>query len=143
LNHPAGLAVDSLGNLLIADQGSSRIRMVSGGVITTVAGDGTAGFRDGPATSSEVTSPWSVATDSSGNVYIVDCCKIRMVSGGVLTTVAGNGTPGFSGDNGPAISAQFFHPTGVAVDSPGNIYVVDSYNNRVRVLTPGASQPLQ
>jgi hypothetical protein len=115
--------------------------MVSGGVITTVAGDGTSGFRDGPAATAEVTAPSSVATDSSGNVYIVDCCKIRMVSGGVITTVAGNGTPGFSGDNGPAISAQFFHPTGIAIDSSGNIYVVDSYNNRVRVLTPDTPQP--
>ena len=136
LNHPAGVAVDSLGNLFIADQGNSRIRMVSGGVITTVAGDGTYGFRVGPATKAEVTTPSSVATNSSGNVYIVDCCTITMVSGGVLTRVAGNGAAGFSGDNGPAINAQFLHPTGIAVDSSGNIYVVDSYNNRVRVLTP-------
>ena len=109
-------------------------------MITTVAGNGTRGFSgdNGPATSAQLIDPAGVAVDSAGNLYIADACnnRIRKVSNGVITTVAGNGTLGFSGDNGPATSAQLDHPDGVAVDSAGNVYVADSANNRIRVLTP-------
>ncbi len=137
---PTGVAVDSAGNLYIADR--NRIRKVSGGVITTVAGNGTSGFSgdNGPATSAQLSAA-DIAVDSAGNLYIADVFNpgIRKVSDGVIATVAGNGTYGFSGDNGPATSAQLSQPTGVAVDSAGNVYVADSANNRVRLLQP---QPL-
>ena len=110
LASPLGVAVDSAGNLYIADTDNHRIRKVSNGVITTVAGNGTAGFSgdNGPATSAQLNYPAGVAVDSAGNLYIADTDnnRIRKVSNGVITTVAGNGTLGFSGDNGPATSAQ-------------------------------------
>jgi hypothetical protein len=133
----SGVAVDSADNLYIVDV--CRIRKVSDGVITTVAGNGTCGFSgdDGPATSAQLNNPYGIAVDSAGDLYIADGgnYRIRKVSDGVITSVAG-GAGGFSGDNGPATSAQLGYPTGLAVDSAGNIYVVDSDNNRVRLLQP-------
>jgi uncharacterized protein (TIGR03437 family) len=87
--------------------------------------------------------PYGVAVDSAGNLYIADTLngRIRKVSNGVITTIAGNGTYGFSGDNGPATSAQLSRPYGVAVDSAGNVYFSDTDNNRIRVLTPAAGTP--
>jgi uncharacterized protein (TIGR03437 family) len=135
--------VDSAGNLYIADTGNSRIRKVSNGIITTVAGNGGYGFSgdNGPATSAQLYDPYGVAVDSAGNLYIADTLngRIRKVSNGVITTIAGNGTYGFSGDNGPGTSAQLSRPYGVAVDSTGNVYVADRENNRIRVLTPAAA----
>jgi uncharacterized protein (TIGR03437 family) len=146
LADPEGIAVDSAGNLYVADSVDSRIRKVSNGVITTVAGNGTYGFSGdhGPATSAQLTLPVGVAVDSAGNLYIADTANhsIRKVSNGVISTVAGNGTPSFSGDNGPATSAQLATPGGVAVNGAGNVYIGDSGNNRIRVLTPaGAPGP--
>jgi uncharacterized protein (TIGR03437 family) len=133
---PNGVAVDSVGNLYIADSGNSRIRKVSNGVITTVAGSGTWGFSgdNGPATSAQLNSPYSIAVDSAGNLYIADTYnhRIRKVANGMIATVAGNGTQGFSGDSGPATSAQLNAPYGLAVDSAGNLYIADSGNSRVR-----------
>ena len=139
LNAPLGVALDSSGNLYIADERNYRIRKVSGGVISTVAGSGTAGFSgdNGPATSAQLTAPGAIALDSAGALYIADNLRLRKVSGGVISTVAGNGTTGFSGDNGPATSAQFSEIPGVAVDSAGNVYIADASNNRIRILTPG------
>ncbi len=136
---PAGVAVDSAGNLYIADPVSYRVRKVSNGVITTAAGNGTQGFSgdNGPATSAQLSGPTGIAVDSAGNLYIADSGNIRKVSNGVITTVAGNGTQGFSGDNGPAISAQLYGPWGVAIDSAGNLYIADSYNSRIRKVTNG------
>jgi uncharacterized protein (TIGR03437 family) len=137
---PCGVAVDAAGNLYIADTYNQRIRKVSNGVITTVAGNGTYGFSgdNGPATSAQLKGPWGVALDSAGNLYIADTSslRIRKVSNGVIATVAGNGTFGFSGDSGPATGAQLYGPTGVAVDSAGNLYIADEFNDRVRLLTP-------
>ena len=142
LNLPFGVVVDSAGDLYIADLNNHRIRKVSNGVITTVAGNGTPGFSgdNGPATNAQLNEPYGVAVDSAGNLYIGDSANhlVREVSNGVITTVAGNGTFGFSGDNGPATSAQLDHPYGVAVDSAGNVYIAEQGNNRIRLLTPVA-----
>jgi sugar lactone lactonase YvrE len=140
LDRPSGVAVDAAGNLLIADSNNNRIRRVDGttGIITTVAGNGTVGFSGdgGPATSTSLDGPASVAVDAAGNLLIVSNQRIRRVDGttGIITTVAGNGTVGFSGDGGPATSASLFNPSGVAVDSAGNLLIADSSNKRIRRL---------
>jgi hypothetical protein len=116
--------VDSFGNLYIADALNNRVRKVSNGVITTVAGNGIMGYSgdSGPATSAQLNVPTSVAADSAGNIYIADANnnRIRKVSSGVITTVAGNGFYHFGGDNGPASLALFNVPFAVAVDSRRN-----------------------
>ncbi len=141
LHSPAGVAVDPAGNVYIADSGNNRVRKVSNGVITTVAGNGTPGFSGdgGSAVNSQLSDPTGVAVDSNENLYIADYAnnRIREVSAGVITTVAGNGTPGLSGDNGPAINAQVSGPAGVAVDAAGNLYIADSLNGRIRVVSGG------
>ena len=148
LNGPAGIAVDSSGNLYIADSANNRIRMVSGGIITTVAGDGTAGFSGdgGPATSAALNQPTGVAVDSKGNLFIADTNnnRVREVSNGVIGTIAGEGAFGFGGDGGLAIDGLLYYPTRVALDQSGNIYIADSFNNRIRRLTPyaGSTPPL-
>jgi uncharacterized protein (TIGR03437 family) len=143
LDEPWGVAVDATGNLYIADTDNSCIRKVSNRVITTVAGTGTQGFSgdNGPATNAQLNSPWGVAVDPAGNLYVADRNnnRIRKVSGGVITTVAGNGMLGFSGDDGPATSAETYGPTGVAVDSAANVYVAEVGSNRIRILTPVGS----
>jgi len=139
---PEGVAVDAVGNLYIADMGHARVRMVSpSGVITTVAGGGQYGSLGdgGPATSASLTYPVGVAVDAAGNLYIAESVgnRIRKVSpGGIITTVAGNGTQGFSGDDGPATSASLYSPAGVAVDAAGNVYIADTYNTRIRKVSP-------
>jgi len=138
---PGGLAADHAGNLFIADSGNNRIRMVSNGVITTVAGTGSQGYTGdgGPATSAQLWYPTGVAVDSAGSLYIADFGNqcIRKVSGGIITTVAGNGTFGSSGDGGPAVSAQFGFPEGVAVDDAGSLYIADTYNRSIRKVSDG------
>jgi len=138
LNFPAGVAVDSAGNLYIADYNNSVIRKVNtSGIMTTVAGNGTGGYSgdSGPATSAELYLPIGVAVDGTGNLYIADTGnqRIRKVdASGIITTVAGNGTAGYSGDGGLAISAQLDRPTSAAVDSAGNLYIADTGNQRIR-----------
>jgi uncharacterized protein (TIGR03437 family) len=141
-NGPSGVAVDGSGNLYIADQGNQVIRKAAAtGIIATVAGNGTQGYSGdgGPAISAELLCPAGVAVDRSGNLYIADTCNraIRKVAAatGIIATVAGNGTPGYSGDGGPAIDALLEYPTGVAVDGSGNLYIADYGNNKIRKVT--------
>ena len=130
LNVPQAVAVDASGNLYIADTGANGIREVStSGIITTIAGGGSA-LTDGvPAIQAELVGPYDIAIDAAGNLYIADTGtnRIRKVpADGTITTVAGTLTigfePGYSGDGGPATSAELFSPSGVAVDATGNIY---------------------
>src|ERR1035437_10331608 len=141
LRRPIAVTIDSADNLYILDQGNERIRKVSGGTITTVAGNGVFGFSGdgGAATSASLWNPWGVAVDSAGNLYIADTQnnRVRKVSGGTITTVAGNGVAGFSGEGGPATSASLSNPWGLALDSVGNLYIADKGNNRVRKVSGG------
>ena len=141
LNLPQGVAVDAAGNLYIADTSNARIRKVANSLIATVVGTGVAGFSgdNGPATGAQLNQPQSVAVDASGNVYVADTGnnRIREISGGTIVTVAGNGTAGFSGDNGRATNAQLNQPKGVAVDAAGNLYIADTGNNRIREVVNG------
>ena len=145
LNEPYGVAVDSSGNLYIAEWNNNRIRKVnSAGVISTVAGTGTAGFSGdgGAATAAQLSNPQDVALDAAGNLYIADVNnnRIRKVnSAGVISTVAGTGTAGFSGDGGAATSAQLHWPRGVALDGAGNLYIADNNNHRIRKVDSSGS----
>ena len=182
LNNPAGVAVDSAGNVYIADYGNNRIRKVASGTITTAAGSVTGGYAGdgGAATSAQIQQPSGVAVDAGGNFYFADAGnnrirmvaaaktaiittvasqlsaprgvavdaagnlyiadtnshRIRKVANGVMTAVAGNGVGGYAGDGGPATSAQLNFPRGVAVDAAGNLYIADTQNSVIRLLTP-------
>src|SRR5262249_52822492 len=119
LNFPTGVAVDSNGNIYISDNGNQRIRKVTkGGVISTYAGTGTAGFSgdNGLATQAQLTNPLGLAVDGAGNLYVADYLNHRIrkiTTGGVISTVAGTGTAGFSGDGGPATAAMLRFPRAV------------------------------
>ena len=188
LNYPAGIALDAAGDLYIGDFGNCRVRMVSGGTITTVAGSGSSSgpVVSGPAMTAAI-SPSGISFDSSGSLYIADYVnqavwqmtngtvgkiagigasawhgdalrnpswvsanltghlyvgeaqRVREVSGGALTTVAGDGPGSYTGDNGPATSALLDHPFGVAVDATGALYIADTGENRVRKIVMGPS----
>ena len=143
LNSPEGVFMDNSGNLLIADEGNNRVRKVTpAGIISTIAGNGTAGYSGdgGAATAAELSGTDDVEADSSGNIYLVDVTNnsIRKITpAGIITTIAGTGTAGFSGDGGAATAGQLNHPTGVTVDNSSNIYIADPANNRVRKISSG------
>ena len=136
-----GTAEDAAGNVFIADTNNCRIREISAttGIITTVAGTGQCGFNgDGPATSVAVSSPSGVWVDASGNLFIADTYnqRIRWVdTTGNMTTIAGNGSCGYTGDGIPALTAEFCYPTGVYTDASGNFLVADQNNFRIRGIT--------
>lgn len=140
LHNPYGVAVDGTGNVYIADYNNDRVRKVNTlGIISTIAGNGTVGFTgdNGAATDAELHWPIGVAVDGSGNVYIADQSnnRIRKINtGGIITTIAGNGTLGFTGDSGIATSAELDNPSDIVIDGAGNIYIADEYNNRIREL---------
>jgi hypothetical protein len=162
LDFPEGIAVDGAGNLVITDTGNNVVRVVAARTgrfygqamkadhIYTVAGNGTQGFSGGggPATSAELNDPYDVVADGSGNLVIADTFNdaVRVVAGstgtfygqsmtaGDIYTVVGNGTPGFSGDGGPATSAELFEPEGIGLDGSGNVLIADTQNDRIRVV---------
>jgi len=139
LDSPAGVAVDASGNIYIADTHNNRIREVSGGTITTIAGTGVAGFSgDGSAAASATLDlPTAIAIDSKGKIFVADTNnhRIREISGTAISTVAGDGEQTYSGDSGPATAAGLDSPNGVAVDSAFNLYIGDTHNQRVRMVT--------
>lgn len=141
LYYPTGTAIDTAGNIYIADEDNNRIRKVTKtGIITTIAGNGIGGFSGdgGAATNAQLNFPGGVAIDAQQNVYIADASnnRIRMVdTHGIITTVAGTGIPGYSGDNELALAAELNNPTGITIDKQGNLIVGDAFNFRVRELT--------
>lgn len=138
LDTPTGIALDSSGHLFIADSHNHRIREVADGVITTVAGTGVAGFSGdgGQARGAQLALPSAVALDKDGRLLIADTNnqRIRVVAGGLITTVAGNGEELFAGDGGKAVLASLDQPTGVAVDAAGMLYIADKRNQRIRIV---------
>lgn len=138
LNWPAAIALDGSGNIYVADMMNQRVRKITAdGIIRTVAGAGTEGFGGdgGPGPAAALSSPSSVALDSSGNVFIADSnnSRIRKIDPlGTISTFAGNGNFNFAGDGGQARNAVLNRPSGVVVDASGNVYVSDTRNNRVR-----------
>jgi sugar lactone lactonase YvrE len=141
LYNPLGLALDATGNLYIADFNNNVVRKVTpGGIISTFAGDNVAGYSgDGSAaTAAELNGPNGLSMDGSGNLYIADERneRVRKVTSGIVSTVAGNGIIGYYGDGGPATSAELNAPIGVSLNTAGNIYVTDSRNNVIRRVGP-------
>jgi sugar lactone lactonase YvrE len=145
LRAPSAIAVDAAGNLYIADTGNNRIRKVtvSTGIITTIAGNGTAASTgDGAAaTAASVNGPKGVDLDAAGNVYIADTGGSRIrkvtVSTGVITTIAGSSTAGYAGDGGSPTAAQLNAPHGVAISDSGEVFIADTMNHRVRKIDTG------
>ncbi len=137
-NFPDGMAMDVQGNIYVADGSGNLIRKVTpAGVVTTFAGSGTAGYADGAATAAQFYYPIGIATDAQGNLYVADAenQRIRKItSAGVVSTLAGGGLPGLT--DGSGSSAQFYFPRGLATDAQGNVYVADLYNNAIREITP-------
>lgn len=141
LSAPYGVAVDTAGDLYIADWGNNRIRVVSAGVINTYAGNGTAFWGDGSlATDALMSSPTGVAADDVGNIYISDTRdnRVRRINAeGVIYTFAGNGVAAYKGDGGPATEASLYWPAGIALDTSGNLLIADWLNSLIRRVTPG------
>jgi uncharacterized protein (TIGR03437 family) len=135
LASPTDVAVDGAGNLYIADSFNDRVRKVSpGGTITTFAGGGSNAFLENvPATTVRLPRPLTLTVDTAGNVYVTTVLSVRKITpAGMITTAAGSGSSGFSGDGGLATEAQMQVPGGVATDAAGNLYLSDTDNNRVR-----------
>ncbi|GLC88054.1 cadherin-like beta sandwich domain-containing protein [Lysinibacillus piscis] len=141
IKSPSGIMIDNTGSLYIADTGNHRIRKVTNGIITTIAGAGYGTFSGdgGPAVDAELNYPQTIAMDNIGNLYIADTNnnRIRKVdTNGIISTVAGSGSRGYSGDGGLAIDAQLNEPEGITVDSSGNLYIADTDNYRIRKVMP-------
>ncbi len=137
LSGPTGVALDSSGNLYIADSNVHRVREVSGGTISTVVGNGLVccSGEGGPAVNASISAPEQLAFDSSGNLLIAESnAWVHEVSGGILTRLAGTGTAGYAGDGGPATSAQLGAGVQGVIAFGGDVYIADTYNNVIRVV---------
>jgi VCBS repeat-containing protein len=145
LQQPFQAKLDRAGNLYFADNSHHLRKISTAGIINTLAGTGTAGFSGdgGPASAAELNTPAGVALDPSGNIYVADCFNQRVrkinISTGVISTVAGNGSAGYSGDGGPAIDAQLYNPNYLALDATGNLYISDNQNQVIRKVTPSGT----
>jgi hypothetical protein len=139
LDEPYYLVVERDGSIIVADSGSASVRMIDPrGVITTIAGTGEVGFSGdgGPATDAAMTEPYGLAVDDTGDLYISERYLVRMIDpDGLITTVAGTGEPGSSGDGGPAVE-PLIEPYGIATDGLGNLYIADGGNGCIRVVDP-------
>ena len=141
INNPSGVVVDAIGNIYISDMTNHRIRKINtSGIISTYAGTGTLGFSGdgGAATSAQINYPRAISVDISGNVHVADASnhRIRKINNaGVISTIVGTGTLGYSGDGGLASSAQINYPRGIAFDGTGNEYIADADNNRIRKIS--------
>src|SRR5215475_11627157 len=138
-NNPNALALDSKGAIYVADTGNQRIRLISNGSVSTIAGTGTAGYTatGSAATSANINSPGGIVVAPDGTVYISETTNhiVRKISGGTLTDYAGAALAGYSGDNGLALGAQVNGPTALALDSAGNLYIADTGNSLIRKVT--------
>ncbi len=141
---PSGAVVDDAGNIYVPDYGNHRVRKVNvaTGMITTIAGNGTNGYSgdNGPATDAHLSYPDGLSIDNTGNLYVSEygnstIRKINLASG-IITTVTGNGTQGYGGDNGPATAATLNRPYAVFADKMGYVYICDNENNVVRAINP-------
>lgn len=136
-NNPAGMVIDPSGNLYVSDHTNHVIRKITpGGIVSTFAGTGQAGFANGERLKAMFNNPYGLALDAQGNLYVGDVANHRIrkiTSDGMVSTLAGR-YKGFA--DRPGLSAKFNHPYGVTVDSMSNVYVADSYNNRIRKITP-------
>ena len=146
LNAPEGVAVDAAGNVYIADSGNNLVRKVTpAGAVSTFAGNGTPGSTGdgGAASAAELNAPFGLTLDAAGNLYITEFTgdRVRKVSAatGAISTVAGDGIGGYTGDGGQAVNAELDSPKAVAVDASGNLYIADSVNNVVRRVTPSGA----
>ncbi len=140
LYYPGGVLLDAAGNMYIEDTDNSRVRKVStSGIITTILGTGTAGFSGdgGLASAAKTYYPRGLVFDATGNLYVSESFnqRIRKINtAGIITTIAGNGTAGFSGDGGPATAAELHNPYQITFDVAGNLYIADFDNNRIRMV---------
>lgn len=136
--NPSGVCTDASGNVYVADYENNRIRKITpAGVVTTFAGSGTSGSADGTGVAAQISSPSGICIDVSGNLYVASkiAMKIRKITpAGVVTTLAGSGRQGSA--DGIGIAAQFNFPSGICTDASGNVYVADTWNNRIRKITP-------
>jgi trimeric autotransporter adhesin len=145
LNYPTGVAFDAKGNLYIADDINNRVRIVdTSGIINTYAGNGTFGYGGdgGPATAAELESPTGLVADAAGNLYFGDQqnARVRLVNtSGIISTYAGSGTVGYTGNTGPATAAELDHPEEVALDASGNLYIDDEGNDEIRMVSPSGT----